>query len=280
MRVPHSLVRKRLFVALVVITLVFLALFGRLAYVQLIRGDWLAGRAQDLWTRNIPFEAQRGRIVDRNGDVLVDNVSAPSVMAIPAQIKNPAETARTLARLLRASEEEIYRKITKREMIVRLSPEGRKIPEELARKIQGLRLPGIVVVEDSKRHYPHGSLAAHLLGFTGIDNQGLSGIELVYDEQLAGTPGYVSFSANAKGEKLPGGEDRYTAAPGRNGLDADRRPDDPSGVGAGIGSGHGPVSTGECPGHRHGSPDGRNSRDGQPSHLPARPLSGNRSADL
>ena len=217
MRVPHSFVRRRLFAALLVMTLVFLALFGRLAYVQLIQGDWLVERAQDLWTRNIPFEPQRGRIVDRNGDVLVDNVSAPSVMAIPAQIKNPAETARTLARLLQASEQEIYRKITKREMIVRLSPEGRKISEELARKIQGLRLPGIVVVEDSKRHYPHGSLAAHLLGFTGIDNQGLSGIELVYDEQLSGTPGYVSFSANAKGEKLPGGNDRYT--PPRDGME-------------------------------------------------------------
>jgi stage V sporulation protein D (sporulation-specific penicillin-binding protein) len=216
LRVPHSFVRRRLFITLLVITLVFLALFGRLAYVQLIKGYWLVERAQDLWTRNIPFEAQRGKIVDRHGDVLVENVSAPSVMAIPAQIQNPAETARTLARLLQASEQEIYRKITKREMIVRLSPEGRKIPVELARKIQGLRLPGIVIVEDSKRFYPHGNLAAHLLGFTGIDNQGLSGIELVYDEQLRGIPGFVSFSANAKGEKLPGGIDRYT--PPKDGM--------------------------------------------------------------
>ena len=185
--------------------------------MQLVKGDWLVERAQDLWTRNIPFEAQRGRILDRNGEVLVDNVSAPSVMAIPAQIKNPAETARTLARLLRASEKEIYRKITKREMIVRLSPEGRKISEELARQIQGLRLPGIVVVEDNKRYYPYGAMASHLLGFTGIDNQGLSGIELVYDEQLRGAPGFVSFSANARGEKLPGGSDRYT--PPRDGME-------------------------------------------------------------
>ena len=217
MRVPHSFVRRRLFVTLIVITLVFFALFGRLAYVQLVKGDWLVERAQDLWTRNIPFEAQRGRILDRNGEVLVDNVSAPSVMAIPAQIKNPAETARTLARLLRASEKEIYRKITKREMIVRLSPEGRKISEELARQIQGLRLPGIVVVEDNKRYYPYGAMASHLLGFTGIDNQGLSGIELVYDEQLRGATGFVSFSANARGEKLPGGSDRYT--PPRDGME-------------------------------------------------------------
>jgi stage V sporulation protein D (sporulation-specific penicillin-binding protein) len=217
LRVPHSFVRRRLFVTLIVITLVFFALFGRLAYVQLVKGDWLVERAQDLWTRNIPFEAQRGRILDRNGEVLVDNVSAPSVMAIPAQIKNPAETARTLARLLRASEKEIYRKITKREMIVRLSPEGRKISEELARQIQGLRLPGIVVVEDNKRYYPYGAMASHLLGFTGIDNQGLSGIELVYDEQLRGAPGFVSFSANARGEKLPGGSDRYT--PPRDGME-------------------------------------------------------------
>ncbi|PTX51241.1 stage V sporulation protein D (sporulation-specific penicillin-binding protein) [Melghirimyces profundicolus] len=215
--VPSSVVRKRLFIALLVGLLLFGGLLARLGYVQLVQGKRLSEKAQDLWTRNIPFEGKRGRILDRNGEVLAYNISSPSVLAIPAQIKDPARTARELSRILMTSEEKIYRQITKKQLIVRLNPYGRKISEDRAKSIQELRLPGITVAEDSKRHYPEGSLAAHILGFAGIDNQGLAGLELVYDKQLRGTPGHVSFGANAKGERLPGGEDQYT--PSEDGWD-------------------------------------------------------------
>src|SRR5690606_12038929 len=72
-----------------------------------------------------------------------------------------------------------------------------------------LRLPGVFVAEDSKRYYPYKSLAAHVLGFTGIDNQGLAGLELIYEHRLKGVPGFVSFGANARGEKLPGSVERF-----------------------------------------------------------------------
>lgn len=189
--------------------LMFVVLFGRLAYVQLIQGSWLSQKAAELWNRNIPFESKRGEILDRNRNKLAYNISAPSVMAIPAQIKNPALAAKKLAKILQASEEKIYQQITKKQLIIRITPEGRKISEEKAKKIQGLRMPGIFVAEDSKRYYPYQQLAAHMLGFTGIDNQGLAGLELVYDQQLAGSPGHISFSANARGEKLPGGVEKY-----------------------------------------------------------------------
>ncbi|MDR6224805.1 stage V sporulation protein D [Desmospora profundinema] len=217
MRSSSHLVRKRLFVALLVGVLLFSGLMFRLGYVQLVQGKWLSAKAEDLWNRDIPFEGKRGRILDRNGEALAYNVSAPSVLAIPAQIKDPAETARQLGRILLAPEKKIYEQITKRQLITRITPEGRKISEERARAIQGLRLPGIVVAEDSKRHYPFESMAAHVLGFAGIDNQGLAGLELVYDDQLKGSPGHVSFSANAKGERLPGSKDQFT--PPRDGLD-------------------------------------------------------------
>lgn len=189
--------------------LVFIVLFGRLAFVQLIQGSWLSEQAEALWERNIPFEAKRGEILDRNKQKLAYNISAPSVMAIPAQIKDPVTVAKELALILQASEQKIYQQITKKQLIIRITPEGRKISEAKARQIQGKRLPGIFVAEDSKRYYPYKQLAAHLLGFTGIDNQGLAGLELVYDKRLKGVPGYVSFSANARGEKLPGGVERY-----------------------------------------------------------------------
>lgn len=189
--------------------LLFVVLFGRLAFVQLFQGSWLSDRAEELWERNIPFEPKRGEIRDRNQQKLAYNISSPSVMVIPAQIRNPSHTAKELAYILQASEEKIYQQITKKQLIVRITPEGRKISEEKAKQIQGLRLPGVFVAEDSKRYYPYRSLAAHVLGFTGIDNQGLAGLELVYQHRLQGVPGYVSFGANARGEKLPGSVERF-----------------------------------------------------------------------
>ena len=189
--------------------LLFIVLFGRLAYVQLIQGSWLSRQASELWERNIPFEPKRGEILDRNRKKLTYNISSPSVMVIPAQIKHPTKTAKELALILQASEQKIFQQITKRQLIVRITPEGRKISEEKAKLIQGLRLPGVFVAEDSKRYYPYKSLAAHVLGFTGIDNQGLAGLELIYEHRLKGVPGFVSFGANARGEKLPGSVERF-----------------------------------------------------------------------
>ncbi|SFJ04739.1 stage V sporulation protein D [Thermoflavimicrobium dichotomicum] len=216
MRIINKTVRKRLFLLLLVAFLVFLVLLGRLSYVQLVQGEWLTKKAEDLGTRDIPFQAKRGRILDRNGEVLTYNISAPSVMVIPVQIKDREKTAQELARILQASEKEILEQIKKKEMYVYIK-KGKRISEEKARQIQALRLPGVVITEDSKRYYPYKSLAAHLLGFTGIDNQGLAGLELVYDERLKGTKGYVSFSANARGEQMPGGTDRFV--PPKDGLD-------------------------------------------------------------
>lgn len=216
MRVSTVTVRKRLFFALCAAVLIFGGLLGRLAYVQLVKGEWLSSQAEELWTRNIPFEGKRGQILDRNGEVLAYNISAPSVLAIPSQVKDPSQTAETLARLLKADAKKIYKTLTKRELIVRITPEGRRISEDLAKEIYALNLPGIVIAEDSKRHYPKESFAAHVLGFTGIDNQGLSGLEKVYDDKLMGKRGYVSFESKGSGEEIPGGVDRFT--PPEDGL--------------------------------------------------------------
>lgn len=194
-----------------------IALLGRLSFVQLIQGSWLTGKAENLWGRDIPFSSKRGRILDRNGELIAYNISSPSVMVVPAQIKDKEGTADKLANILQVPAEKILPFVKKKQLIVRITPYGRKISEEKAEQIQGLQLPGVVVTEDSKRYYPYQSLASHLLGFTGIDNQGLAGLELEYNKQLQGTPGYISFSANARGEKLPGGVDRFT--PPKDGLD-------------------------------------------------------------
>ncbi len=203
MRVSNVTVRRRLVWILIGGLLLYTTLLARLGYLQLYQSQWLLGKAEDLWSRDIPIEPKRGRIYDRHGRLLAQNVSAPSVLAVPAQIRDPAETARKLAAVLGMSEEKVYRMITKRQLMVRIQPEGRKITQEKAEAVRALRLPGIIVAEDSRRYYPRGAFAAHVLGFVGIDNQGLSGVEKVYDERLRGVPGYISFYADAKGGSSP-----------------------------------------------------------------------------
>lgn len=210
MKISGVTIRRRLFVALLVSSFLFVALVIRLAYVQLWLGPELSQRAEDSWRRNIPFAAKRGEILDRNGIRLAYNVSTPSVMAIPAQIKDANESARQLAGVLQMPEKKVYGLITKRQLIVRIQPGGRKISPEKAQQVRQLNLPGIVVAEDNKRYYPFGPFASHILGFTGIDNQGLTGVELSYDKELSGIPGSVSFLADAKGREMPGSSDRYS----------------------------------------------------------------------
>src|SRR3954451_338741 len=208
MRVSNVTVRQRLTMVLLIGIFIFFIIDMRLGYVQMILGEGLTEKAKDLWSRNIPFEPNRGKIVDRNGVALATNISAPTVYVIPRQIKDPATTAEKLASVLNMSKETAYREITKKASSVRLK-EGRKISHEKAKEIRALGLEGVYVGEDSKRYYPNGSYLSHVLGFTGVDNQGLMGLEQYYDKELSGERGAVKFYANAKGERMNDMADDY-----------------------------------------------------------------------
>ncbi|MBY0120797.1 stage V sporulation protein D [Bacillus sp. S/N-304-OC-R1] len=216
MRVSNVTVRKRLTIALIAGILIFFIIDIRLGYVQFILGNSLMDGAKELWSRDIPFEPERGKIIDRNGVELATNVSAPTIYVVPRQIKNPDDVAEKLAAVLNASKEKIYSEITKVSSNVRLSA-GRKISHEKAKEIRALNIDGVYVGEDSKRHYPFGSYLSHVLGFAGIDNQGLMGLELYYDKELKGKRGSVKFYANAKGERMNDMADDYD--PPEDGLD-------------------------------------------------------------
>lgn len=209
MKVSNVTVRRRLFIVLILAGVSFLALCVRLSFVQLWQGEQLADKAEDSWRRNIPYVAKRGEIVDRNGIQLAYNVSSPTVYAIPVQIKDQQAAAAALAPLLDMSQETLYKKIKTRALIVKLGPGGRKITIDKAEQIRELGLDGIVVAEDNKRFYPFGSLAAHVLGFTGIDNQGLTGVEAKYNTELSGIGGSVSFLSDAAGRQMPNSSDTY-----------------------------------------------------------------------
>lgn len=215
MRASNVTVRRRLFTALIIGTVIFTALIIRLAYVQLWIGQDLANLAEDSWRREILFAPKRGEIQDRNGMTLTYSMSTPTLVAIPVQIVDAHGTAAKLAKVLDGNEDDIYRQITKKASQNYIKPSGRKITIEKAQEVRDLKLPGIVVAEDNKRYYPFGSLAAHILGFAGID-KGLTGIEAKYNSQLTGLAGNVAYMTDAGGRVLQGTTDTYT--PPKDGL--------------------------------------------------------------
>ncbi|MDP7980268.1 stage V sporulation protein D [Bacillus multifaciens] len=209
MRVSNVTVRKRLIFVLIFGILIFTIIDIRLGYVQFFLGNMLTDRAKDSWSRNITFEPERGKIVDRNGVELATNKSAPTVFVVPRQIEKPAETAEKLAAVLGVSKEDVYQRLTKKESIVRLDKGGRKISHDKAKEVRALSLKGVYIAEDSIRYYPFGKYLSHVLGFAGSDNQGLMGLESFYDKELNGDKGYVRFFADAKGQRMPNIGDDY-----------------------------------------------------------------------
>ncbi|WP_186577557.1 stage V sporulation protein D [Aquibacillus kalidii] len=208
-RVSNVTMRKRLVTVFLFAIVVFGIIAIRLGYVQFVIGDELMEKAKASWSRDIIFEPERGKILDKNGEVLAENVSAPTVRVVPRQIKDPQKVSEALAQILDMPVKEVYQTITKSASIVDIRPEGIKISEEKAEAIQTLGLDGVYIAEDSKRHYPNGDDLSHVLGFAGIDNQGLMGLELYYDEKLSGEEGSLSFFSDAKGKRLPSMADVY-----------------------------------------------------------------------
>lgn len=195
-------IHRRMKIALCIILFVFVVIILRVFYIQVIDYKKLNEKASDLWSRNLPIKADRGLIYDRNGVVLADNATTTSLVVIPNQIKNKEETATKLAEILNVSYDDMYKHVNKKTSIERVHPEGRKLSYEVADKIKTLKLDGVYLVKESQRVYPYDTHMAHTLGFVGIDNQGLSGIELTYDEYLTGEDGAIKYYSDAKGNKL------------------------------------------------------------------------------
>lgn len=150
----------------------------------------------------MPISAARGKILDRNGKVLVDNITITSLVIIPNQIKNPEEVSKVISEILHTDYNDIYKHVTKKTSIERVHPEGRNLSFEVADKINSYHFDGVYLVKESKRYYPNKTMLSHVLGYTGIDNQGLSGIELLYDQYLTGENGAIKYYSDAKGNRL------------------------------------------------------------------------------
>lgn len=193
---------KRMKIILLIFSSILLVIVLRVFYVQVVDYKKLSSLASDLWSRNLPIEAARGRILDRNGVVLADNITTTSLVLIPNQIKNKKEVTEKLAEILGVSFDEMKEHVYKETSIERVHPEGRRLSYEIADKIEALNFDGVYLVKESKRYYPYEEMLSHVLGYVGIDNQGLSGIELQYDSYLTGENGAIKYFSDAKGNKL------------------------------------------------------------------------------
>lgn len=200
MNTPVKSSKSRLKFTLAVAVLLVTVLTIRLGYLQIYKGADLRKGALEQWTKSIDIKPKRGVIYDRKGSRLAVSVNAFTVWAYPADIKDPEKTALTIAEILDMDVDFIYEKITNKQSSEKIK---QWITSEQANELRQERLSGISVIDDNKRYYPNGNFASHILGFTNIDNIGLTGIERIYDNYLIGVPGKWMKMTDAANRQLP-----------------------------------------------------------------------------
>ncbi len=205
-----SVLRKRLFAVSLAITFLFCILCARFLYVQVIWQDELTARALDQWTREIPIDAERGLITDRNGVVLAENNTAYTVYARGNAVKDKAATAKTLAELLELDVTILQNKldtVKASEITV-----AKQIEKEKISRLAGSELSGVYYSRDNLRSYPKGELLCQVLGFTSSDSVGASGIEKYYEKYLSGKDGELLYETDLVGVDLQGAVAAYRPA--------------------------------------------------------------------
>ena len=176
----------------------FLALVGRGFYLQVINNDFLQEKGDSRYRRDIEVSASRGKITDRNGDMLAVSTLMKSVWAIPGDARAmPVEQKRQLATLLDMTPKELDNKIASDKTFVYVK---RQVPPETADRIAALKLPGVHQEKEYRRYYPTGDMTAHIVGFTGVDDKGLEGVELAFQGSLLGHTGSRSVIKDRRGQ--------------------------------------------------------------------------------
>lgn len=206
--------RKKIVVTFLLCTAIFLGLAGRLVYLMIAQSEYYSEKAEELHERERSIKAARGRILDRNGVVLADNRTVCTVSVIHSQLTNQEEVIQMLSKELGLTKEFVKKRVEKYSAIERIKS---NVDKETGDKIRAYDLDGVKVDEDYKRFYPYDSLASKVLGFTGSDNQGIIGLEVVYDKYLEGTEGMILTLTDAKGVELEeGGEGRVEPISGKD----------------------------------------------------------------
>lgn len=185
---------------------------GRMVYLMIIQSDYYAKKAEQLHERERDIKAARGRILDCKGEILADNKAVCTISVIHSQIKEPEKVVQMLHKELGISVEEAQKRVKKVSAIERVKT---NVDKKTGDKIRSYGLEGVKVDEDFKRSYPFDELASKVLGFTGGDNQGIIGLEVMYEDVLKGVNGKILTTTDARGIELSElGESRIEPIPG------------------------------------------------------------------
>ena len=191
--------RKKIFIVFGLSLVMLIGLAGRLVWLMVFEADYYQQLATDLHERERSIKAARGRILDRNGEVLADNRTVCTISVIHSQIEDPEAVIRMLVKELELPEEIVRKRVEKVSSIERIRS---NVDKETGDAIRNYGYAGVKVDEDFKRYYPYGDLASKVLGFTGGDNQGIIGLEVRYDEYLEGIPGTILTLTDARGIEI------------------------------------------------------------------------------
>ncbi len=197
--------RKKILTVFLGCSLVLVGLFVRLVYLMVWEADYYAEKATQLHERERSIKAARGRILDCNGEVLADNRTVCTISVIHNQIEDPEAVIAMLCQELNLSEEYVRKRVEKYSSMERVKS---NVDKSIGDKIREYEMPGVKVDEDYKRYYPYGELASKVLGFTGGDNQGIIGLEVIYEKYLQGEPGKSLTMTDAKGIEVEAAGER------------------------------------------------------------------------
>lgn len=212
MRKNRTYHKKKIVIVFFVCVSMLLGLMGRMVYLMVLRSDYYAKKAEELHERERDIKAARGRILDRNGEVLADNKAVCTISVIHSQIKEPDKVAAMLCQELGISQETAKKRVETVSAIERVKT---NVEKEVGDRIRSYGLAGVKVDEDFKREYPYEELASKVLGFTGGDNQGIIGLEVMYEDVLRGVDGKILTTTDARGVELSElGESRTEPIPG------------------------------------------------------------------
>jgi cell division protein FtsI (penicillin-binding protein 3) len=203
-----SLASGRLIGLFFFFVLAFLAMGARLFVLQVIEAPAYAKIAAKQRVRTVDFQGRRGAIFDRAGQALALSVDLETIYADPLNVANPKKEAARLAPVLGMGRSELVAKLKAPDQFEYLA---RMVAPRVSRQVRKLNLPGIYMQQEPRRDYPGGRLASQVLGFSGIDGNGLAGIELQYDHILQGTPGHLTLEQDPAGRPLPQAHFHYDA---------------------------------------------------------------------
>lgn len=205
----REIIHKRVRWAGGIILALFVVVLGRAVELQLTKGVVLRSLADSQHRRTLTIVPPRGEILDRNGEELAVSISMDSIYADPRGVEDPREAARLLSPLLQRQEEDLFALLSRNNRFAWLD---RQIDPDLAAAVRGLEIPGVHFTKEPKRFYPNGPLMGHLLGFVGIDGQGLEGLERSHEQYLRGKSQSIELQRDARGRGISTGSlaDRLT----------------------------------------------------------------------